>query len=126
MEAQPYSVVRRSPDATLEDFNDRASFASARYRQPGATGSLDMLSGHPPEIILAFVAKNSNPPQARAISRRRASALSRPVGVGERSCQIPSGVAHGLRAQDKWDESFCRRRRRYCLAVGTARCAWHD
>jgi methylphosphotriester-DNA--protein-cysteine methyltransferase len=28
-----------------------ASFASARYRQPGATGSLDMLSGHLPEII---------------------------------------------------------------------------
>src|ERR1700730_13788702 len=51
LEAQPYSVVRRSPDATLEDFKDRASFASARYRQPGATRSLDMLSGQPPEII---------------------------------------------------------------------------
>jgi hypothetical protein len=45
------SVFRRSPDATLEDFKDRASFASARYRQPGATRSFDMLSGHPSEII---------------------------------------------------------------------------
>jgi hypothetical protein len=35
-------------------------------------------------VTLAFVAKNSNPPQGRAIPRRRASALSRPVGVGER------------------------------------------
>ena len=26
-------------------------FASGRYRQPGATRSLNMLSGHPPEII---------------------------------------------------------------------------
>src|ERR1700694_397004 len=77
-------------------------------------------------FTLAFVAKNSNPPQARAIPRRRASALSRPVGVGERSFQIPSGVAHGLNAQEKGDESFCRRRGRYCVSVGTARCAWHD
>ena len=51
LEAQPYRVVRRSPDATLEDFKDRASFASVRYRQPGATRGLDILSGHPPEII---------------------------------------------------------------------------
>ena len=41
-------VVRRSP---LEDFKDRAPFASAPDRQPGATRNLDMLSGYPPEII---------------------------------------------------------------------------
>ena len=45
------TTPRRSPDATLEDFKDRASFASARCRHPGATRSLDMLSGLPPEII---------------------------------------------------------------------------
>src|ERR1700704_4016698 len=80
----------------------------------------------PVRFTLAFVAKKSNPPQGRAISRRRASALSRPVGVEERSSQVPSGVAHGLLAQHKWDESFCRRRRRYSVAMGTARCAWLD
>jgi hypothetical protein len=33
---------------TLEDFNGRATLTSARCGQPGATRSLDMLSGHPP------------------------------------------------------------------------------
>jgi hypothetical protein len=45
------------PDMFLEvpvHFNApsrEASFASARYGQPGAARGLDILSGHPPEII---------------------------------------------------------------------------
>src|ERR1700738_905173 len=52
--------------------------------------------------------------------------LSRPVGLGDGAPKFLDGVSDGFHAQDKWDQSFCRRRRRYSLAVGTARCTWHD
>jgi hypothetical protein len=80
---------------------------------PYSTWDYKGLHGVPPPAMMisgsvqaCVRGENSNSPRRRAIPRRRASALSRLVGVGERSSQDLSGAAHGLLAQHKWDESF--------------------
>ena len=61
-------------------------------------------------------------PKAMQYGDARLALLSRPVGLGGVAPRFLNGVMYGLHAQDRRSESFCRRRRRYFSAVGTARC----